>query len=71
MELIRTPKDMEELYELIEDMRGTQADLARTALMGFQIGHRAGWKNAHDELVEIIKLHKTGPLIQVKEYDDE
>ena len=71
MELIRTPKDMEELYELIDDMRGTEADLCRVAMMGFQLGHKTGWKHAHNELVEMIKLHQTGPLIQVKEHDDE
>jgi len=71
MELIRTPKDMDELNDLIKDMRGSQSDLARVAIMAYQIGNKEGWKNTHDELVNMIKLHKTGPLIQVKEFDDE
>ena len=71
MELIRTPDNMEELYNMLADMRGTQADLARVAVMAYQLGNKDGWKNAHNELVEIVKLHKTGPLMQVKEYDDE
>ena len=45
MELIRTPKDMDELYELIKDMRGTQADLARVAIMALSIGHREGYES--------------------------
>ena len=40
--LIRTPKDMDALLDLIEDMRGTQADLARVALMAFELGLRRG-----------------------------
>lgn len=42
MELIRTPKDMDELYKLIEDMRGSQSDLARVAIMAHSIGYRRG-----------------------------
>ena len=37
MELVRTPKDWDELYKLIEDMRGTQADLARVAIMAYKL----------------------------------
>ena len=71
MELIRTPKNWDELTAIIRDMRGTQADLSRAAIMAYQLGSKDGWKDAHNRLVETIKLHKTGPLIQVKEYDDE
>lgn len=71
MELIRTPDNWDELTAIIRDMRGTQADLSRVAIMAYQLGNKDGWKNAHNELVEIVKLHKTGPLMQVKEYDDE
>ena len=46
MELIRTPKDMDELYELIEDMRGSQADLARVAIMAQKLGFAEGWDAA-------------------------
>lgn len=46
MELIRTPKDMDELYELIGDMRGTQADLARVAIMAQKLGFVEGWDAA-------------------------
>ena len=42
MELIRTPKNMDELYKLIEDMRGSQADLARVAIMAYKFGYREG-----------------------------
>tara|TARA_Y100000401_G_C8317109_1_gene223168 strand:+ start:248 stop:487 length:240 start_codon:yes stop_codon:yes gene_type:complete len=42
MELIRTPKDMDELFELIEDMRGSQSDLARVAIMAQSIGFDQG-----------------------------
>lgn len=44
MELIRTPKDWHELAELIRDMRGTQADLSRVAIMAYQLGHSDGHK---------------------------
>ena len=48
MELIRTPKDWSELAELIRDMRGTQADLSRVAIMAYQLGHRVA-KESNDE----------------------
>lgn len=60
MELIRTPRDMEELYELIGDMRGTQADLARVALMGFQLGYRTAEKamGLYDETDNALAQHE-------------
>jgi hypothetical protein len=46
MELIRMPKDMDELYDMIVDMRGSQADLARVAIMARQLGFAEGEKAA-------------------------
>jgi len=40
MELVRTPKDWDELNELIKDMRGSQSDLARVAIMAYKFGYR-------------------------------
>ena len=40
MKLIRTPKDWNELTEIIRDMRGSESDLARVAIMAYQLGHR-------------------------------
>jgi len=62
MELVRTPLDMDELHDLIKDMRGSQSDLARVAIMGQAIGHREGWDAAHNEIVAIVKTHQTEPL---------
>lgn len=62
MELIRTPENWDELTEIIRDMRGTEADLARAAIMAYHLGNKDGWNNAHNELVEIVKLHRTEPL---------
>lgn len=45
MELVRTPLDMDELHELIKDMRGSQSDLARVAIMAQAIGHREGYES--------------------------
>ena len=44
MELIRTPKDWDQLTELIRDMRGSQSDLARVAIMAYQLGYHDGHK---------------------------
>ena len=57
MELVRTPKDMEELYELIEDMRGSQSDLARVAIMAYQLGHAHG----RVEIIDNTLAHKETP----------
>ncbi len=62
MELVRTPKDMDELYKLIEDMRGSQSDLARVAIMAQAIGHREGWNASLNKIVAIVKIHQTEPL---------
>ena len=40
--LVRTPKDMDELNAMLPDMRGSQADLARVAIMAQAIGYRQG-----------------------------
>lgn len=42
MELVRTPKDWDELNGLIVDMRGSQSDLARVAIMAYKLGYREG-----------------------------
>ena len=60
--LVRTPKDMDELNAMLPDMRGSQADLARVAIMAQAIGHREGWDNAHNELAAIVKTHQSEPL---------
>mgnify|MGYP003626685848 CR=1 FL=1 len=39
---IVVPKDMDEVYHLITDMRGTQGDLVRVAVMAYQIGLNEG-----------------------------
>ena len=36
------PKDMYEVYEMIPDMRGTQGDLTRVAIMAYQLGYNDG-----------------------------
>jgi len=49
MELIRTPKDWDELNELIKNMRGSESDLARIAIMAYQLGDKLGYnKGYHD-----------------------
>lgn len=49
MELVRTPTSMDELTQMIEDMRGSQADLARVAIMAYQLGDKEGYnKGYHD-----------------------
>ena len=47
--LVRTPKDMDELTAMLPDMRGSQADLARVAIMAQAIGFREGWKAREEE----------------------
>lgn len=47
MELIRTPKDWDELTEIIRDMRGSESDLARVAIMAYQLGQKT--KENNDE----------------------
>ena len=53
MELVRTPDNWDELTDIVRDMRGTQADLARVAIMAYQLGYRdACWpvsKESNDE----------------------
>ena len=48
MELIRTPKDWDELTQITRDMRGSQSDLARVAIMAYQLGHHDA-KESNDE----------------------
>jgi hypothetical protein len=44
------PKDMYEVYEMLPDMRGTQADLVRVAIMSYQLGYNDGLdKGGSDE----------------------
>ena len=59
--LVRTPKDIDELTAMLPDMRGSQADLARVAIMAQAIGHREGWDAAHNELAVLIKRHQVEP----------
>ena len=47
--LVRTPKDIDELTAMLPDMRGSQADLARVAIMAQTIGFREGWKAREEE----------------------
>jgi hypothetical protein len=44
--LVKTPKDMDELTELIKDMRGSQSDLAQVAIMAMQLGWKRGWNDS-------------------------
>ena len=48
MELVRTPLDMDELHDLIKDMRGSQSDLARVAIMAYQLGHRDAKESSNE-----------------------
>ena len=50
--LVRTPKDMDELNAMLPDMRGSQADLARVAIMAQAIGFNEGWDAREDQLTK-------------------
>ena len=50
--LVRTPKDMDELNDMLPDMRGSQADLARVAIMAQAIGFNEGWDAREDQLTK-------------------
>jgi hypothetical protein len=50
MELVRTPKSMDELASTIENMRGTQADLALVAIMAYQLGLKEGKEGQNNDL---------------------
>lgn len=63
--LVRTPKDMDELNAMLPDMRGSQADLARVAIMAQSIGFDEGWDAAHKAMTE---HEQPDPL---DEYDEE
>ena len=43
------PKDMDEVRDIIKDMRGTQADLVRVAVMASTIGYNAGLADGQEE----------------------
>jgi len=62
MELIRTPKDWNELTEIIRDMRGSESDLARVAIMAYQLGKRDGsecrYSTAVDEIENALAQHE-------------
>ena len=43
------PKDMDEVRDIIKDMRGTQADLVRVAVMASTIGYNAGLADGQEK----------------------
>ena len=57
MELIRTPKDWNELTEIIRDMRGSESDLARVAIMAYQLGNRDGSECRYSTEVDKLRRH--------------
>ena len=64
MELIRTPKDWDQLTGIIRDMRGSQSDLARVAIMAYQLGYDDGHKatiislDCCDEIENALAQHE-------------
>ena len=55
--LVRTPKNMDELTAMLPDMRGSQADLARVAIMAQAIGYNEGW-DARENILQMLELTK-------------
>ena len=62
MELIRTPKDMDELFKIARNTGGSPAETAMLAQMAYQLGYKEGYESGKSFVFSLV-----GPGIGIKE----